>query len=68
MFSGPNYNINGTSNADRPASRKAIIFFTDGEPTNPANPSASLSGAVATATTAYAKSCQPKGIAIFTIG
>jgi hypothetical protein len=68
MFSGPNYNINGTSSVDRPAARRAIIFFTDGEPTNPANPSASLSGTVATQTTAYAQSCQPKGIAIFTIG
>jgi hypothetical protein len=68
MFSGPNYNITGTSSADRPASRKAIVFFTDGEPTNAANPSASLTGTVATNTTTYAQQCQPKGIAIFTIG
>jgi len=59
MFTtGPTYSL-----ANRPASRKAIVFFTDGEPTN------GISGGDGTAAlSTYAPQAKSKGIAIFTIG
>jgi len=52
----------GYTPAARPASRKAIVFFTDGEPTG------GIAGADATATTAQAVLAKSQGIAVFTIG
>jgi hypothetical protein len=59
MFTtGPTYTL-----GNRPASRKAIVFFTDGEPTNGIN-GADGNSALST----YAPQAKSKGIAIFTIG
>jgi hypothetical protein len=48
--------------ANRPASRKAIVFFTDGEPTG------NITGTDANNATAQAVLAKGQGIAIFTIG
>ncbi len=67
MFHSDVYSITNASLC-RPASRKIIVFFTDGEPTG------GLSGPEATATQAVAgpsttsNTCASDGIAIYTIG
>jgi len=48
--------------SDRPASRKAIVFFTDGEPTN------GIGGPDGTAASAQAVLAKKQGVAIFTVG
>lgn len=59
MFtSGPSYTL-----GNRPASRKAIVFFTDGEPTG-----GITGGDGNSALTTYAPQAKAKGIAIFTVG
>ncbi len=67
MFHSSVYNMNSASvTLSRPASRKIIVFFTDGEPTG------GLSGTEATTTQAVAGTgsgtCAGDGIAIYTIG
>jgi hypothetical protein len=58
------FNNGGTYNlGNRPASRKAIVFFTDGEPTG------GISGTDGTkSTSTLAPAAKANGIAIFTIG
>jgi len=62
MFNNPGLYDIATLPSTRKASRKAIIFFTDGEPTG------GISGSEASATRAEATACGSQGIAIFTIG
>jgi hypothetical protein len=68
MWKGPNYNYLDTS--ERPAARRAIVFFTDGEPTG------GINGPIGKATTAISQILGGSGnagqrnwgIALFTIG
>jgi len=67
MFHSSLYDMSSSSVAlSRPASRKIIVFFTDGEPTG------GITGTEATATQAVAGTgsgtCAGDGIAIYTIG
>ncbi len=62
MFMGPNYNFQGTGASDRPAARRAIIFFTDGEPTG------GIGGFIGRQTLLEAYRCKTMGVAIYTIG
>jgi len=69
---GNNYNMSSSTNS-RPASRKVIIFFTDGEPTGGINTqeatdTQNIAGPYPLATSPTPKTCQGAGIGIFTIG
>jgi von Willebrand factor type A domain len=69
---GNNYDMASATNS-RPASRKVIIFFTDGEPTGGINTqeatdTLTIAGPFPLATTPTAKTCQGDGIGIFTVG
>ena len=69
---GNNYNMASATNS-RPASRKVIVFFTDGEPTGgiatqEATDTLKIAGPYPLATVPTANTCQGDGIGIFTIG
>lgn len=67
MFHSTLYNMNSSSaTLSRPASRKIIIFFTDGEPTSGVNGSEALATQAIAGT--GAGTCAGDGIAIYTIG